>query len=127
MAGKRIYEEGNMAARKSLNPYSNVCYVDKSPEIIWDSSNGNTDISQCIGLLGRLVEITVPMDVATAKKAVRIVMLYPHCVKCEYEAGRADGKKYTLTTCLSTADLIEKGLLTFKHGYPEVIENDQAI
>ena len=122
MGRPRVYEDGNMAARKATGERILV-HAGKTHEITWESSNGNTDISQCIELLGRLVEITIPMDVTTSKKAVRIVMLYPHMVRCEYEAGPEDGKKYKMATCLSTADLVEKGILTFKHGYPEVIEN----
>ena len=114
---RRIYEEGNMAARKATGP---VCLVHagKTHEITWDSAEGNTDISQCIKLLGRRIKVEVDSEDGKINKNARIVMLYPHMVKCEYIHN-----KHKFTVCFSTADLVTNGLLSFATGKPEVIEN----
>ena len=112
---RRIYEEGNMAARKATGPRSLV-HVGKLREMSWNSAEGNTDISQCIGLLGGRIPVEVDSEDGKINKNARIVMLYPHMVRTEYIHNN-----HTFTTCFSTADLVEKGLLSFATGKPEVV------
>lgn len=111
-----IYEEGNMAARKSTGP-SCLVHAGKMREISWNSAEGNTDISKCVGLLGRYMPVEVDGENGKIKKNARIVMLYPHMVRTEYVHNN-----HTFTTCFSTAELVSLGMLSFATGKPEVIE-----
>ncbi len=116
--GKRIWEEGWEAAKKAPCERKYVT-AGKKVEVEWNSSNGNTDISQCIGLLGREIRIDVSSDLCTRKKKAKIIMLYPHMVLAVYKAGKENEHEFKIG--ISIAELVEKGLLSFAKGYPEVV------
>ena len=119
--GKKIYEEGHMAAKKAPCERKYVT-AGKKVEVEWNSAEGNTDISGLWKLIGKEFNVMVSVDTHDVKKKCRIVMVYPHCVKAVYTVGREAGEKHELYTCLSTADLVEKGLISFAKGKPEVVE-----
>ena len=121
--GKKIYEEGHMAAKKAPCDHK-LLYTGKMRETNLMSADGNTDISQCIELLGREIQIEVPSDVAIAKKTAQIIMLYSHMVLAVYKAGKEN--EYEFKVGISVAELVEKGLLTFEHGYPEVVSLEKS-
>lgn len=81
--------------------------------------DGTADISQCIGLLGKEFEYDVPGELATVKKKVRIVMLYPHMALGVYKAGREG--EHELKIGIPIADLVTRGFVSFAKGYAEVI------
>lgn len=118
--GVRVYEEGHKKAGKASCDRKYVT-AGKKVEVEWNSAEGNTDISGLRSLLGREIKITVPVDTNDTKKNGWIVKLYPHCAKAVYTVGPKDGEKHELYTCISTAELVEKGLISFAKGKPEVV------
>ena len=118
--GVQIYEEGHKKAGKAPCPRKYVT-AGKKVEVEWNSAEGNTDISHLRSLIGRELNIMVPVDTHDIKKKCRIVMVYPHCARAVYTVGREEGEKHELYTCLSTAELVEKGLISFATGKPEVV------
>ena len=122
--GKRVYDEGHKSANKATCPRKYVT-AGKKVEVEWNSADGNTDISHLRSLLGRELKIMVPVDTHDIEKIGWIVELYPHCAKVAYTVGPDEfGEKHELYTCISTAELVEKGLISFAKGKPEVIENE---
>ncbi len=121
--GVKVYDEGHKKAGKAPCERKYVT-AGKKVEVEWNSTNGKTDISVLRSLLGREIKITVPVDTHDVKKNGWIVKLYPHCAKVAYTVGPEEGEKHELYTCLSTAELVEKGLISFAKGKPEVVENE---
>ena len=118
--GVQIYEEGHKRAGKAPCPRKYVT-AGKKVEVEWNSAEGNTNISHLRSLIGRELNIMVPVDTHDIKKKCCIVMVYPHCARAVYTVGRESGEKHELYTCLSTAELVEKGLISFATGKPEVV------
>lgn len=98
-----------------------IRHAGKTHEISWDSTYGNTDISHLKCLEGRKVFIKVAVDTHDVDKTGIIKTIYPHCAKVEYQVGKFEGHQHTLVTCLSTADLITMGIISFATGKPEVV------
>ena len=55
-------------------------------------------------------------------KKIRIVEIYPKVVIGEYFLGNPDRPQHRTLIGFGVADLIELGILTFVHGYPEVVK-----
>lgn len=81
-------------------------------------AGANNDISKCTDLIGKWVEVMVVTDTVDTKKAAVITKLYPHNALAIYRGGKDNEHEFRI--CLSVADLVEKGVLTFEKGYPEV-------
>lgn len=71
-------------------------------------------------LIGRKINIDVPGELKADKRTVTIIKLYPYMALGEYVCG-ADNN-VTFKVGLTISDLIEKSVITFENGYPEVIE-----
>ena len=119
--GVQIYEEGHKAANKSTGS-GIYATSERKLDFAWKPVDGNTDISHLYQLIGLEFNILVPVDTHDIIKKCRIIETYPHCVKAVYTVGREDGDKHELCTCLSTAELVEKGIISFATGHPEVIK-----
>ena len=74
----------------------------------------------CDELLGKRIKCKVPGEFVEVSKMVTVKELYPYHVLCKYKGGIEN--EHELRICLSRADLIELGILTFRNGYPEVIK-----
>lgn len=70
-------------------------------------------------LVGRKIKMFVPGEGKSDARIITIKKLYPHMALGEYLCG-ADNN-VTLRIGLTISDLIEKGIITFDSGYPEVI------
>lgn len=97
-----------------------LVHAGKTREVSLGRVNKNMDISKCKGLIGKSFKIPLPVDTHDIEKTVCITKVNPYNVECAYTVGR-DDDIHVLTTCLSIADLVTRGLLTFEHGYPEVV------
>lgn len=73
-------------------------------------------------LIGRKVKTKIFGDDSRSyERNVEIKELYPHMAYCEYQKGPENGQKRTFKICLSTADLVQLGLISFDSGYAEVL------
>lgn len=99
-----------------------LVHAGKTREVSIGRVDKQTNISKCTDLIGRTLRISLPVDTHDVEKTVYITKVNPYNVECVYTVGNGDDIK-TLTTCLSIADLVMNGLLTFKYGYPEVIRS----
>lgn len=70
-------------------------------------------------LIGRKVKMDVPGEGKADSRTIVIKELYPFMALGEYTCG-ADNN-ITFKIGLSISDLVEKGVITFDSGYPEVI------
>ena len=70
-------------------------------------------------LIGRKVKMCVPGEGKADSRTIVIKKLYPFMALGEYTCG-ADNN-VTFKIGLSISDLVEKGIITFNSGYPEVI------
>lgn len=100
-----------------------LVHAGKIREVTIGKMDRRYDISKCTDLIGRSLKVDLPVDTRDVEKTVCITKVNPYNAVCVYTVGSGDDIK-TLTTCLSIADLVTNGLLTFKHGYPEVIKNE---
>lgn len=98
-----------------------LVHAGKTREVSIGRVDNQTNISKCTDLIGRTLKVDLPVDTHDIEKTVCITRVNPYNVECTYVVGKDDDVK-PLTTCLSIADLIIRGLLTFEHGYPEVIK-----
>lgn len=70
-------------------------------------------------LIGRKIKMHVPGEGKADSRTIEIKKLYPFMALGEYTCG-ADNN-VTFKVGLSISDLVEKGIITFDSGYPEVI------
>ena len=99
-----------------------LVHAGKNKEVTISKTDRSYDISKCTDLIGRSLKMALPVDTHNVVKTVCITKVNPYNVEGVYTVGSGNDIK-TLTTCLSIADLVTKGLLTFKYGYPEVIKS----
>ncbi len=71
-------------------------------------------------LIGKTFKFGVTGSDKVVEKRIRISEVYPHCVICEYPYGHFPNVGW-MKIGISVADLIEKGIISFNKGYPEVI------
>lgn len=102
-----------------------LVHAGKIREVTIGKMSKSNNISKCTDLIGRTLRISLPVDAHDVEKTVCITKVNPYNAECVYTVGSGDDIK-TLTTCLSIADLVTNGLLTFIHGYPEVVKNEQS-
>ena len=70
-------------------------------------------------LIGRKIKMYVPGEGKADARSIEIKKLYPFMALGEYTCG-ADNN-VTFRVGLTISDLVEKGLISFNSGYPEVI------
>ena len=73
----------------------------------------------CPELIGRKLKVMVPGEFVSVGKTVTIKELFPYMALATYKAGPEN--EHDIKIGLSIADLVEKHVLTYKNGYPEVI------
>lgn len=70
-------------------------------------------------LVGRKIKMFVPGENKADERTIEIKKVYPFMALGEYKCGKE--QNVTLRVGLSISDLVEKGVITFDSGYPEVI------
>lgn len=77
-------------------------------------------ILHCPELIGKRFKFMVPGEFVSVEKIVEIKELFPFMALATYKGGSEN--QHELKIGLSIGDLVEKGVLSYKNGYPEVIE-----
>ena len=100
--------------------------VKKNESILPGERVDNIDITTCNKLIGYKFNARIALDVCDKKKDIEIIALYPHMALGQYYLGKDDKEgchypKHPMKIGFSISDLVEMGVLTFIHGYPEVL------
>ena len=120
MASKTNYMRGYRNEYLSSDPETRgLKSVTRMREVHFKNAD-KTDLTKVPSLYGKTFNYKVIPDTEDKRaiKEVRVVGLYPKCVRCEFSLGK-ETKKYYI--CLGIGDLVTSGLLTFANGYPEVV------
>lgn len=74
-------------------------------------------------LLGKWITVTIPGgDYKEVKRRAKIDNIYPHQIVCVYTVHPEDREEKELKIGISTAELVQMGIISFKNGYAEVIK-----
>lgn len=122
MPNKAQYMKGYRTEYLSSDPNTTALkYTTKTNENVYKKA-GMVDLRSpelAMDLLGMEIKTNVilGLDIREYGKKVRITDVYPKIIVGEYTLG---DKK--MKTCFGVGDLVTSGLLTFVHGYPEVVK-----
>ena len=70
-------------------------------------------------LIGRKLKMYVPGEGKADSRIITVKKLYPFMALGEYTCGANNNMTFKIG--LSISDLVEKGIISFDSGYPEVI------